>query len=42
MAFTRRGYHLAPNERCGDREAATYLAQINAMKRRFLRLAADR
>jgi len=41
-AFARRGYHLTPNERCGDREAATYLAQVNAMKRQFLRLAADR
>ncbi|MFI5020818.1 MAG: lytic transglycosylase domain-containing protein [Alphaproteobacteria bacterium] len=41
-AFARRGYQLTPNERCGDREAATYLAQINAMKRQFLRLAADR
>ena len=41
-AFARRGYQLTPNERCGDREAATYLAQVNAMKRQFLRLAADR
>ncbi|MGO8869261.1 MAG: lytic transglycosylase domain-containing protein [Alphaproteobacteria bacterium] len=42
MAFARRGYHLTPNERCGDREAATYLARVNALKRQFLRLAADR
>ena len=41
-AFARRGYRLAPNERCGDREAASYLAQVNALKRQFLRLAADR
>jgi len=41
-AFARRGYHLAPHERCGDLEAATYLARVNAMKRQFLRLAADR
>jgi hypothetical protein len=29
-------------ERCGDHEVAAYLAQINAMKRKFLRLAAER
>jgi hypothetical protein len=26
--------------RCGDHEAAAYLAQVNAMKRLFARLAA--
>jgi hypothetical protein len=30
-----------PNgERCGDHDVAAYLAQINAMKRQFQRLAA--
>jgi hypothetical protein len=27
-------------ERCGDQLVATYLANVNAMKRQFLRLAA--
>jgi hypothetical protein len=29
-----------PGERCGDHDVAAYLAQINAMKREFLHLAA--
>ncbi|MGA7865297.1 MAG: hypothetical protein WA709_31140 [Stellaceae bacterium] len=41
-AFARRGFHLMPGERCGDHEVAAYLPQINAMKRKFLRLAAER
>ena len=41
-AFARRGFHMIAGERCGDRDVATYLAQVNAMKRQFLRLAADR
>jgi hypothetical protein len=38
--FARRGFRLAPGQRCGDHEAAAYLAQVNAMKRLFARLAA--
>ncbi len=41
-AFARRGFHLIAGERCGDHAVSTYLAQVNAMKRQFLRLAADR
>jgi hypothetical protein len=41
-AFARRGFQLAPGERCGDHGVAAYLAQVNAMKRQFLRLAANR
>jgi hypothetical protein len=41
-AFARRGFQLMPGERCGDHDTATYLTQVNAMKRQFLRLAADR
>src|SRR5215469_6616670 len=41
-AFARRGYHLMPGERCGDHDIAAYLAQINAMKQKFLCLAAER
>src|SRR5438477_3786441 len=40
-AFARRGFRLMPGERCGDHEVAAYLGQINAMKRRFLQLAAE-
>jgi hypothetical protein len=38
--FARRGFTVAPGERCGDHDVATYLARVNAMKREFLRLAA--
>jgi hypothetical protein len=41
-AFARRGFRLMPGERCGDHDVAAYLAQIDAMKLRFLRLAAER
>jgi hypothetical protein len=40
--FASRGFHLIDGERCGDHDVATYLAQISAMKREFLRLAAQR
>jgi hypothetical protein len=40
--FARRGFHLRAGESCGDQDVATYLAKVNAMKRQFLRLAADR
>ena len=40
-AFARRGFHLIAGERCGDHDVAAYLAQINAMTGKFLRLAAD-
>jgi hypothetical protein len=40
-AFARRGFHLAAGERCGDHDAATYLNQLKALKRQFLRLAAE-
>ena len=40
-AFARRGFHPTGGERCGDQEVATYLAQINAMMREFLRIEAE-
>jgi hypothetical protein len=40
-AFARRGFHPIAGERCGDQEVATYLAQINAMTREFLRIEAE-
>jgi hypothetical protein len=39
--FAQRAYQLSPGERCGDHEVAAYVAQVNAMKRQFLRLAAQ-
>ena len=39
-AFARRGFRLLAGERCGDHVVAKYLADVNAMKRQFLRLAA--
>lgn len=38
-AYARRGFRLAQGERCGDHEAAIYLARVNAAKRQFVRLA---
>jgi hypothetical protein len=40
--FARRGFRLTPGERCGDHDVAAYLAQIDVMKRKFLRLAVER
>jgi hypothetical protein len=40
-AFAHRGFHPIAGERCGDHELATYLVQINAMTREFLRLEAE-
>jgi hypothetical protein len=41
-AFAGRGFRLMPGERCGDHDVAAYLAQIIAMKRKFLSLADER
>jgi hypothetical protein len=40
--FARRGFRPFAADRCGYQEVATYLVQINAMTREFLRLAAER
>jgi hypothetical protein len=37
--YVRRGFRLTLGERCGDHDAAPYLARVKAMKRRFVRLA---
>ncbi len=39
-AFARRGFTVSAGERCGDHDVATYLGQVDAMKREFLHLAA--
>jgi hypothetical protein len=40
-AFARRHFQMMAGERCGDHLVAAYVARVNAMKRQFLRLAAD-
>lgn len=40
-AYARRGFELKPGERCGDHDAAAYLAQVNAVKGQFQLLAAN-
>lgn len=39
-AYARRGFRLAPGQRCGDHDVRSYVEQVNAMKREFARLAA--
>ena len=39
--FARRGFRLASGQRCGDHDAAMYLARVNGMKQQFARLAAN-
>jgi hypothetical protein len=38
-AYAKRGFRLTPGQRCGDHDTRRYLAQVNAMKRVFARLA---
>lgn len=40
-AFARRHFQMVAGERCGDHLVAVYVARVNAMKRQFLRLAAE-
>src|ERR1700731_2824562 len=40
-AFARRKFQMLTEERCGDHLVAAYVSRVNAMKRQFLRLAAD-
>jgi hypothetical protein len=39
-AYAKRGLKLAAGQRCGDHDAADYLARLSALKRAFARLAA--
>ncbi|HEU4371241.1 MAG TPA: transglycosylase SLT domain-containing protein [Methylomirabilota bacterium] len=39
-AYARRGFRLTAGQRCGDHDAGRYLAQVNALKTQFARLAA--
>jgi hypothetical protein len=38
-AFARRGFRVAPGERCGDHDVRQYLARVGVQKRLFARLA---
>jgi hypothetical protein len=40
-AYARRHFQMMADERCGDHLVAAYVSRVNAMKRQFLRLAAD-
>ena len=39
--YARRGFRLIRGQRCGDHDASRYLAEVNALKLRFARLAAS-
>jgi hypothetical protein len=40
LAYARRGFRLLAGQRCGEHDVGRYVAEVNAMKREFLRLAA--
>src|SRR5262249_51207467 len=40
-AYARRGFRLHPGRHCGDHDVARYLADVNALKRKFTRLASS-
>ena len=39
-AYARRGFKMAPGARCGDHEAAVYVAKVDEMMKVFRKLAA--
>jgi hypothetical protein len=39
-AYAARGFRLTARQQCGDHDVGHYLAQVNALKRQFARLAA--
>jgi hypothetical protein len=41
QAYARAGFRLRTGQRCGDHDVRRYLAEVNAVKRRFARLAAS-
>ncbi|HEY7674785.1 MAG TPA: hypothetical protein VH867_06115 [Burkholderiales bacterium] len=38
--YARRGFRLAPGQRCGDHDIGAYLARLNSVKRQFAGIAA--
>ncbi|MGH7319305.1 MAG: lytic transglycosylase domain-containing protein [Candidatus Rokuibacteriota bacterium] len=41
VAYARRGFRLAPGERCGAHSASAYLARVQSLTRQFARLDPD-
>jgi hypothetical protein len=41
-AYARRGFRPTPGQHCVDHDVKSYLVRVNAMKRQFARLAAER
>lgn len=39
-AYARRRFQMLAGEKCGDHSVAAYVARVNAMKRKFLQMAA--
>jgi len=37
--YVRRGFRLAPGQRCGDHDAAAYIARVSTMREVFVQLA---
>jgi len=38
-SYLRRGFHLAPGERCGDQDVAAYIGRVDKFERQFRRLS---
>jgi len=38
-AYARRGFRLAPGQRCGGHDPQAYLAQVRSLRRQFARLS---
>ena len=38
-AYARRGFRMAPGARCGDHDAALYVAKVDEMLKQFRKLA---
>ncbi len=41
VAFAKRGFRLAPGERCGEHSPAAYLKQVETMRRQFVKYAEE-
>jgi hypothetical protein len=40
-AYAQRGFRPGPSQACGEHDLRGYIAQVNALKRTFLKLAAE-
>jgi hypothetical protein len=41
LTYARGGFRFRAGQRCGDHDVHRYIAQVNALKREFARLAAS-